>query len=449
MYKKLRFAARLTTALFTKYYLAIILGLVLGIASFIGLPPLLARLPYIRPTITTALVGRFTEKELPNTVLQKMSIGLTTIGESGVPAPGLAQSWEATDSGKVYIFTLSPDLRWHDGTSVKSSDISLNFKDAEVEIRDDTHLQIKLQNPFAPLASIVARPLFKSEKNSRLVGVGSYKLRSVRKNGSFVESIILAPIEKDSKLPLLKYNFYATQSQARTAFKLGLVQIVSSVSETGDLASWPNLEVANQVAIDRHVVLFFDTSGDLFSGASGKNLRLALNYAIDKSRYQARSIGPLSSSSWAFNNTIRKYDFDLKRAKDLFSKVEKQPEEIDLVTLPIYEQAANQIKTDWEALGLKVNIKVNQDIPDKYEALLVAQVIPTDPDQYNFWHSTQTGTNLSRFNNPRIDKLLEDGRKTLDLTERKKLYADFQRFLLDESPAVFLYFPETYTITKK
>lgn len=449
MYKKLRFGVRLTTALFSKYYLAIILGLVLGIASFIGLPPLLSRLPYIRPTVTIAQVGRFTEKDLPVSVLQKISIGLTTVGESGIPTPGLASSWEATDSGKVYIFTISDQLRWHDGSPVKSTDISLVFKDAEIETPDDAHLIIKLKNPFAPLASIVTRPLFKVSKNSRLIGVASYQLKSIRRNGAFIESITLTPVEKDSKLPLLRYNFYSSQSQARTAFKLGLVSVVQGVSEVEDLSTWPNLEIATQVSTDRHVVLFFDTAGDLFAGASGKNLRLALNYAIDKSRYAHRSIGPLAQNSWAYNDTIRKYDFDLKRAKDLLSKVEKKPDQIDLTTLPIYEQAALQIKSDWEALGLTVNLKITQDIPDEYQVLLVAQVIPVDPDQYNFWHSTQEATNLSRFNNPRIDKLLEDGRKTLDLTERKKIYSDFQRFLLDESPAVFLYFPETYTITKK
>lgn len=449
MYKKIRFVTRLTTALFTKYYLAIILGLVLGIASFIGLPPLLSRLPYIRPTVTIAQVGRFTEKDLPLSVLQKISIGLTTVGESGIPTPGLAESWEATDSGRVYIFTISDELRWHDGTPIKSSDINLSFKDAQIETPDDSHLIIKLQNPFAPLASVVTRPLFKVSKNSRLVGVGSYQVKSTRRNGAFIESITLTPVEKNSKLPLLRYNFYSSQSQARTAFKLGLVNVVQGINEVEDLSAWPNLEITTHVSTDRHVVLFFDTAGDLFSGTSGKNLRLALNYAIDKSRFKARSIGPLAGNSWAYNDTIRKYDYDLKRAKDLLTRVEKKPDQIDLTTLPIYEKTALQIKSDWEALGLQVNLKIVQDIPDEYQVLLVAQVIPTDPDQYNFWHSTQGATNLSKFNNPRIDKLLEDGRKILEFSERKKIYSDFQRFLLDESPAVFLYYPETYTITKK
>jgi peptide/nickel transport system substrate-binding protein len=63
-------------------------------------------------------------------------------------------------------------------------------------------------------------------------------------------------------------------------------------------------------------------------------------------------------------------------------------------------------------------------------------------------HSTQNTTNITHLNNPRIDKLLEDGRKTLDLNLRKSIYSDFQRFLVEEVPAIFLFYPETYTLTR-
>jgi peptide/nickel transport system substrate-binding protein len=57
-------------------------------------------------------------------------------------------------------------------------------------------------------------------------------------------------------------------------------------------------------------------------------------------------------------------------------------------------------------------------------------------------------SSITRYKNLRIDKLLEDGRKTVNINERKKIYADFQRFLLDDMPASFLYFPYEYTVTR-
>ena len=70
-----------------------------------------------------------------------------------------------------------------------------------------------------------------------------------------------------------------------------------------------------------------------------------------------------------------------------------------------------------------------------------------DPDQYTLWHSGQMN-NITNYKNLRIDKLLEDGRQTVDIQSRIKIYADFQKYLLDDAPATFLYFPDIYTVTR-
>jgi peptide/nickel transport system substrate-binding protein len=74
---------------------------------------------------------------------------------------------------------------------------------------------------------------------------------------------------------------------------------------------------------------------------------------------------------------------------------------------------------------------------------------PEDPDQYSIWHSTQKATNITHYENPRIDKLLEDGRSQINTEERKKTYLDFQRFLVEDAPAAFLFYPDTYSISRK
>jgi peptide/nickel transport system substrate-binding protein len=57
-------------------------------------------------------------------------------------------------------------------------------------------------------------------------------------------------------------------------------------------------------------------------------------------------------------------------------------------------------------------------------------------------------TNLTKINNSRIDKLLEEGRQTFDLQKRKEIYFDFQKYLLEESPVIFLSYPTTYFISR-
>ena len=94
-------------------------------------------------------------------------------------------------------------------------------------------------------------------------------------------------------------------------------------------------------------------------------------------------------------------------------------------------------------------INVVNFIPDDYDALLLTQTIPKDPDQYWFWHSSQEQNNISHLNNPRIDQLLEEGRTTFEQEKRREFYIDFQRFLLEESPAIFINHPTYYYIYRR
>ena len=44
--------------------------------------------------------------------------------------------------------------------------------------------------------------------------------------------------------------------------------------------------------------------------------------------------------------------------------------------------------------------------------------------------------------NKKVDKLLEEGRKTQDSKERARIYEEFQNLLIEDSPAVFLLNPD-------
>ena len=109
---------------------------------------------------------------------------------------------------------------------------------------------------------------------------------------------------------------------------------------------------------------------------------------------------------------------------------------------------AQIITKSWEEVNVKTNIQTTSSLPDNFQAFLEIVRLPIDPDQYLLWHSTQT-TNITGYNNPKIDKLLEDGRKTQDRLERERIYGDFQKYLVDDAPAAFLYYPTIYTVKRK
>jgi len=454
-YKKIRFWYRFLQALVSKYLLIIVVGAIAGTISFFAIPNLFPLLPKFRPTHKIAIIGRHTQSDIPLSIQQHISFGLTTLTPDGLPSPALAKSWTVSSDGLVYTFELDPSYRWHDHTQVTSGDIDYKFRDLSIEFPSPNQLIVKLKEPFSPLPISFSRPLFKVKSykswvffpKTKLLGLGDYQISRLEKNGQTLHTLLLTPAKTDTSLPNLQYYFYPSQTMAETAFKLGIVDSIENLDSLENLNSWLNLRSIAQVHYDQYVGLFFNTSEQLFGGTQGKNLRLAIAYAIDKNRWPNRSFGPINPTSWTYNSQLKSYAQDLEKAKSIVDKLEKKPDKITISTTTNHLEVAESIKQDLASIGLNVEVVTTQSFSDSFSALLITQAIPQDPDQYNLWHSTQ-GSNFTHLNSPRIDKLLEDGRKTVDPATRNQIYQDFQKYLVEELPAVFLYHPTTYSISR-
>jgi len=69
----------------------------------------------------------------------------------------------------------------------------------------------------------------------------------------------------------------------------------------------------------------------------------------------------------------------------------------------------------------------------------------SDPD-YNLYRflATSGNANVGGYSNPRLDLILENGRKALTTKARKTLYHVAQQIVLDDRPMIFLYHPTKY-----
>lgn len=388
------------------------------------------------------ITGNFHTDNLPTSILGLIGDGLTKVDESGNVEPVLANSWESPDKGKTWIFHLKDGLFWQDGKKVTSKSIVYEFSDVDIERPNDSTLIFKLQNPFSPFPYVVSRPTFKKG----LLGTGKWRVSKISLSGSFVQSIVLT--EKEGNKKIIK--FYPTEERTKIAFKSGEVNDIQDLFNLQPFETWKVADVKKEISKGRVITIFFNTQDKFLSE---KNLRQALSYAIDKSKFDSeRALSSISPNSWSYNPQVKPYDYDLAKAKKLIEdlpKESKQDLKIKLVTSPVLLSVAESIAKDWETLGIKVIVQVYSGIPSEYQTFLAIYDIPGDPDQYSLWHSTQTDTNISHYKNPRIDKLLENGRVELDLEVRKKIYLDFQRFLVEDSPAIFLYHPITYRVLRK
>lgn len=437
-FKKVRFSFLLTVSFFKKHKKLIFLGFLLGFLSYWSLPKIYKKF-FFYHVERIGYVGKFTYENLPLEIQEKISMGLTTISPDGHALPLLAQSWEINKEGKEYIFTLKDNLFWQDGKPLKAQNISFKFSDVTTKALDEKRIKFELKEPFSPFLLVVSQPIFKNG----LVGLGEYKVEKIKRSGHAIQKIHL--VSKKMRKKII-FKFYPTEEALKTAFKLGEIDVAREITNPDEINSWPRVKIVPEVKYNRFVALFFNTRNPKFSE---KSFRQALAYALKK-KWPYRALTPINPYSWAYNSNVKPYNFDLEKAKKLLEKTKKDNQgvkEIELSTIPSLVSIAEEIKHDWEALEINCRVKLINNLDEPFEIILAPQEIPPDPDQYIFWHSTQE-LNITKYKSPKIDKLLEDGRKTFDEVKRKEIYLEFQKSLVEELPAIFLFHPIVYTISK-
>lgn len=397
-------------------------------------------IPARRDITRIGLVGKYTSETMPLTIQSQVSAGLVDIDEHGEPIPALAESWDITNDGKTYTFRLRSDMFWHDGSRLTPSDINYNFKEVSVAYGPDT-VTFDLQEQFAPFLQAVSRPILKNSQ----IGTGGYRLEKIQASNAVLQEVTIA-----NNTEKIIYKFYPTENSALTAFNLGEVDRLENLSFVPDeIKSDPAIKVEPNSNNSHIAVLFFNNNDSLLSS---KSTRQGLAYAIrDKTFGHTRAISPIDKNSWAFNPLVKEYEFDAERANTLFytDQQKENPPRLEIKTTLAYLDFAEAIASDWEeVLQLEVDVKVISNINSDYQVLITDYEPPKDPDQYTIWHSTQP-TNFTNYSNLKVDQLLEDGRRTLDKKLRTEIYQDFQRFLLEDSPAVFLFNTTGFTLSRQ
>ena len=391
--------------------------------------------------VAIGYVGTYTLESIPANALALATDSLIVIDKSGRPQPAMASHWTTTEDGKKYIVFLKDNLKWHDDTQVDAKDISLAVSGVSIVALNNKAIEFDLKTPLVSFLQTLDKPVFK--RNS-FYGTGQFRIVDIKKIEEVVKEIKLTP--KDKNLPKVEIKFYAAETQALEALKIGEVK-VATVSSAQELANWPNLEVEKNLDETKVITIFYNTDDPLLSS---KEFRQALNYAINRQEFDGvLAQSPIYPSSWAFNKTVKGYDYNSGKAKELISKSQIENPQVTLTVGPALEEIAGRIANDWEAIGVKVVVKKEKTVPSDFQALLAVNELPWDPDQYALWHSTQTKTNITKYKNVRVDKLLEDARVTKEEDKRKDLYFEFQKVLAEDAPAAFLYFPYKYRVVYK
>jgi peptide/nickel transport system substrate-binding protein len=428
--------------------------------------------------------------------------GLMRIGPDGLPEEALAQSWDISDDGTVYTFTLRADVSWHDGTPLTVDDVLFTLRAVQsrgfagdpaagalwrnvlIDKVGERSIRCTLGSPFAPFLSHATFPILPAHKlrdlppeqwagapfNREPIGTGPYQLIELN-----AEHALLKANERyyggRPFLDRIEFRFFRDSQAALAALTRGEIMGLGFLS-TSDLGqtNLPRNVVRHEIPLDSYTVLTFNTrEGPL----ADLELRRALAHGLDKSALIAQALGgqvgrldtPILPGWWAATEDPQWYPFNPQQAADGLAGLgwtlggdgvrtkDGKPLALPLITdsAPDRVAAAQNIARQWAALGVKIDVQqldgpaLTKRLEDHNFTLALHgwQRLGPDPDVYSLWHSSRAarGDNYAGLSDDQIDELLDNARRDLDIPARSASYAAFQQRWVELAPSITLYQP--------
>ena len=374
--------------------------------------------------------------------------------------------------------------------TVRRSNFVIDGTAIQFNVLDDHAIQARLPKPFAPFLNRMAMGILpkhllqdadinKTPFNRSPIGTGPYKFRSWQaaqyvQLERYNDHHLGAPKIKSIIMKIIPDN-----NTALLAFEKG------EVDESGIPAKdFQRYTTKSFLDIYRfydlvYTYLGFNLKHPFFSDP---NVRRAIAHAVDKSAlvtgvlkgFGTKADIPSSPVLWSYppNHQIPIFNYDPEKARQLLALsgftmnpstqvLEKNgtPFSFKIITNKgnkDREKVAQIIQRMLKDIGIEVSIQLLEwssfikivnanESPKAYDAVILGWSLGLDPDGYSIWHSSQypQGFNFIGYNNPTVDALLEDGRTTIDQSQRKKIYEQIYTTIANDVPYLFLYFPET------
>lgn len=403
--------------------------------------------------------------------------------ETGEVHPGIGQSLEPSDDGRVWTLKLRPSVKFTDGTPLDAEAVVVNWerlgdpevrasmyaeaKDLELRAVDGLTVEITLPEPnfhfdkrvAADFTFIVSPTAIRSDPEGfgeKPVGAGPFKLvewvpgshtRYVRNDDyweggkPYLDELVIRSIPDASQA-------------VETVISGGADLYYSNLWEMRQRAEEAGLNVvAPETGAGR--IIYFNHDRPPFDDPRARE---AVIRAVDSSQL-AKVMDPGAGSDAPTSMFTEDSPFhddgltlprhDRARAQELFDELAAEGKPVTFEFAGIagatYERAVEYIQSQLEQFGnveMTINTvdfaAANETIYVKrdFDATIRPGILPlTDPEP-SLTDLLQTGgrNNVSAYSNPEMDAALDAGRATTDTARRAEAYAEAQRLLAEDSP---------------
>lgn len=389
--------------------------------------------------------------------------------------PCLAEEW-TLEGDRTWVFTIRQGVKFHDGHPLTPDDVKYTiervrdnstgsflqsyFANVEAVSVDGQKVRITLKEPNpAFLSDLVPLAIVHPEAAPKLkqhpIGTGPFKFVSWSPN----ERIVLEAnrnywepsIPKIDKLvlrPLTDPKLMVSNLEA------GTVDVITEVP----MPEIPRLSGSASIRLVRpsssNKIALFEIAQKNHKAFSDPRVLQALAHALDRDSINKTVFhglgkvipGPFPSAVWSALQTGG-YAYDLERARTLLNDAGwSKGLEFDLIT-PVGYPELEKMCVMWQAslaqIGVKANVKV-QEVPQWLEAYIgrtyhiTANFYPqlsADPSTY----CNQILLPLvqaSMPDNEAVVRLISRGATTVDEAERRAIYEELQRIVLERLPVL-------------
>ena len=422
--------------------------------------------------------------------------------------PGVAESWEVSEDGLTYTFHLNPDAKWSDGEQITAQDFVYSWQrlmdpdtaapyafigeylknglavekgemdpsQLGVVAQDDTTLVVTLERPTAYFLSMIgAQAQFAPLRQDIVEQYGSDFAADYEKNvysGPYVltkssdNQWFFEPNENywdaDSiKLDRVELNYVQNPDTAVAMYEDGELDYVSLPT-----ASISAYEGKDNTFLNGNVDYFYFNMNGSCPELANKNMRLALNYALNRNEYNQLvnsgyykpSNGLVFSGLTGVNgtygeeSTLESYplDGDDAKAKEYLNAALSElgysdPSEVTLtLTTSDNESSKKQAEVCQEmwnsTLGINVEIEqitynevLTRQQEGEYEIIWAGWGSDyDDPYSYLELFMSSSSYNYSGFKNDEYDALMTATQTETDAAARMEMMHQAEQILVDE-----------------
>ncbi|WP_250495155.1 ABC transporter substrate-binding protein [Caballeronia sp. GAWG1-1] len=415
---------------------------------------------------------------------------LLSINRDASIGPELAERWDILDGGKRLILHLRRNVRFHDDTPFDAAAVKFNLDrlldpatgsplrsglSAVVEtttVNDPSTVTLQLKSPSPALLGMLAQregfmaspaAVRKSGKDfaTRPVGTGPFVFQQWTPGNSL--SVAENPRYWEPGKPYLDSVVFSDIGNVVVGIqrlRTGEADYVSALSpiDIRQLQNRPEIKLDRGPA-SRWYAMQWQVDRAPFNNFA---LRQAIAHALDRKRMVdilmsgnvplAESIAP--PGAWWFDPSLHSYPYDPAKSMALLAQASLTNLQLTLATPDIIEmQQINQlVQEQLRAVGIAVRLDpVAQS--DWYPRVVQGAINFSpmrwaqrpDPDGLmSLLFASNGAQNSTKYRNPEVDRLFEQGRSTTDQAARAATYKQIEAILTHDLPYVPLFFSVEY-----